>query len=129
MSFDIGTTTNRYKLILTPPKLERSPLIMKNLKNCPKAVFDSAMVHRMQHKKNPALYKEWFLKKKRKHFNEIAIMGRFGSNEYFWGFSCFFLETILCKGLGFFALHSGHQGASFEISKTIFGQFFIFFLS
>ena len=39
-----------------------------------------------------------------------------------------FLETILCKELRFFALHSVHQDASFELSKTAFGQFFGFFI-
>ena len=31
-------------------------------------------------------------------------------------------------GAVFFALHSVHQDASFELSKTVFGQFFKFFI-
>ena len=36
-----------------------------------------------------------------------------------------FSETVHYKRLGYFALHSLHQGVSFELSKTIFGIFFI----
>ena len=37
-----------------------------------------------------------------------------------------FSETVLCRELGFFALRSVHQDASFELSKTVIGQFFKF---
>ena len=37
--------------------------------------------------------------------------------------------TVLCKELGvFFALNSVQQDTSYELSKTIFGQFFTFFI-
>ena len=36
--------------------------------------------------------------------------------------------AVVCKELGFFVSHSVPQDASFELSKTSFGQFFIFFI-
>ena len=37
-----------------------------------------------------------------------------------------FSEAFICKELGVFVLHSVHQDASFELSKTSFGHYFIF---
>ena len=48
-------------------------------------------------------------------------------NGIFLRFFLFFSETILCKELRFFALHSVHQDASFELSKSTIRQFFRFF--
>jgi hypothetical protein len=39
-------------------------------------------------------------------------------------FFLIFSETVLCRELRFFALHSVHQNPSFELSKSTFGQFF-----
>ena len=47
------------------------------------------------------------------------------NNGNFWSF--FFKEIVLFKELGCFALRSVHQNASFEVSKTAFGQFFKIF--
>ena len=49
-------------------------------------------------------------------------------HDHFWRLFLIFSETIPCQELGFFALRSVHQDASFELSKTAFGQFFIFFI-
>ena len=38
-----------------------------------------------------------------------------------------FSESVHCKELGSLAMHSVHQGASFELSKTAFRQFFKIF--
>ena len=35
-----------------------------------------------------------------------------------------FSESVHCKELGSLAMHSVHQDASFELSKTAFRQFF-----
>ena len=43
---------------------------------------------------------------------------------YFMRFFLIFSETVLCKALRFFELHSVQQDASFDISKTVFGHFF-----
>ena len=43
-------------------------------------------------------------------------------------FFLIFSETLLCKELVFFALHSVQQDASFELLKTFFGIFLIFFI-
>ena len=39
-----------------------------------------------------------------------------------------FSETVPYKKLGFSALNLVYQDASFELSKTYFGRFFIFFI-
>ena len=44
-------------------------------------------------------------------------------------FFLIFSETVLRKEMGIFALHSVQQDASFELSKTTFGNFFIFSLN
>ena len=53
-------------------------------------------------------------------------------NFHFWCFCVklcilIFSESVLGKELGFFALHSVHQDASFELSKMAFSQFFKMF--
>ena len=70
-------------------------------------------------RKNPALYIVCFLKKPTRKTSKM---------EFFAGFSFFSSKTIPCKELGFFALHSVHQDASFELSNTTFEQFFRFFV-
>ena len=39
----------------------------------------------------------------------------------------FFLVSVLCKELSFFALHSVHHNPSFELSKSTIQHFFVFF--
>ena len=82
----------------------------------------------MQRKKNPAFYNVQFLKKSRKTSKDYHLWLFWLKMGILWSFSCFFLETVLCKMLGFFALHSVQQDTSFELSKASFGQFFIFFI-
>ena len=69
--------------------------------------------------KTPAFYKVGFLKKSRK----LSFLAVLVKNGYFMMFFLIFSETVLCKGLGFFVLHSVRQDASFELSKTSFGIF------
>ena len=42
---------------------------------------------------------------------------------YFMRFCLDFSETLLCEDLGFFALHSVQQDASFELSKHFLNNF------
>ena len=53
-----------------------------------------------------------------------TILTKTAQNGNFFKVFLDFSETILCKEMGFFALHSVHQDASFEQSKIVFGQFF-----
>ena len=76
----------------------------------------------------PAFYKVRFLQKSRKTSGNDLFWPFCFKMGILWGFSQFFSETALCTELGFFALHSVHQDASFELSKTSFGHFFIFFI-
>ena len=61
----------------------------------------------------PALYKVRFLKK-----SPIC-----NQNDNFWRFFFNFSETVHCKKLRFFALHSVHQDAFFELSKNLSDYF------
>ena len=69
--------------------------------------------------KTSALDKVLFLKKIRK----TAKNDHFFRNANFWWFFLIFSETVLCKELKFFALHSVNQDTSFELSKSTIGQF------
>ena len=48
---------------------------------------------------------------------------RFGGKALFFRLFLILSETVHCKDLRFFALRSVHQDFSFELSKTVFGQF------
>ena len=78
--------------------------------------------------KTQALYKVRFLKKIKKNLQISPCLTKTLKNGNFLRYYLIFAETILCKELGFFVLHSVHQDASFELSKTAFGQFFRFFI-
>ena len=73
--------------------------------------------------KTPALYNVPFLKKSRKTAKNAHCF----KNAIFWRFLQIYSGTVHCRDLGSFALYSVHQDASFELSKSIFRQFFIFF--
>ena len=45
----------------------------------------------------------------------------------FWLNFLIFSKTVLCKELRYFVLHSVHQDAYFELSKSTIRQFFRFF--
>ena len=77
----------------------------------------------MQSKKTPALCKVPFLKKSRKTGQNC----NFWKDSNFWQFFWIFPETVVCRDLRFFALHSVHQNPSFELSKSTIQQFFWFF--
>ena len=105
---DCRTNINRDKLILTP-------LMMSNLKNCPKPYLiaqkkrpDALKFNLNASQKTQVLYKLWFLKKSRKTIEKTYHVWPFGLNEYFLRFFLIFSKTILCKEMGFFALHSVH---------------------
>ena len=115
-----------------PPKkkqIKRVPLMMKNMKNCPKAVFDrlkEASWCTECSTKTIALYKVCFFEKKSEK-PKFFLMVFVKDCNFFLGFlKFFFKETILCKQLVFFALHSAHQDASCELSKTAFDNFHFF---
>ena len=64
-----------------------------------------------------------FLKKWNKNLQKILFLTKMAKNCHFWRGYFIFSGTILCQEQGFFVLHSVHHYASFELSKTIFGQF------
>ena len=68
--------------------------------------------------KTPALCNVLFLNVSRKASKKWHFEG--GKSQFFWIFS----GTVHCRELGTFALHSGHQNASFELSKLTFRHFF-----
>ena len=51
----------------------------------------------------------------------------FVKNNKFLAVILIFSRTVLCRGLRFFALRSVSQNAYFQLSKTTFGNIFIFF--
>ena len=57
----------------------------------------------------------------------MTIFGVFWLNWIYLEVIPIFSVFVLCKELGSFALHSVHQDASFELSKTAFGQRFKIF--
>jgi hypothetical protein len=59
--------------------------------------------------KTLALNKQLFLKNQEKPPKNYIFFTKFASNAIFWRFFLIFSETVLCKELGFFALHSVHQ--------------------
>ena len=65
--------------------------------------------------KTSALCKVLILKKSRK----TAKKAHFWKIVQFWQFFLIFSESVLYRELRFFALHSVHQDASFELSKSI----------
>ena len=83
------------------------------MKNCPKAVFDSKRPGALNAtQKKSALYAVQFLFKiQKKNINKLKMLSKIAKKDF---------KKI--------ALHSVQQDASFELSKTAFGQFFIFFI-
>ena len=60
--------------------------------------------------KPPASNNVWFRKKLRNTSkNDHFLQFWFKKNGNFWRLFKIFIETMLCKELGFFALHSVHQ--------------------
>ena len=82
--------------------------------------------------KTPALYKIQFEKRRRLTFendNFLLYQNRQKLPFFLQVILDFFLqEPYFVKRWGSFALRSVHQNASFTLSKTGFGQFFIFFI-
>ena len=69
--------------------------------------------------KIPALYNVPFLNKSRKTFEKIAFLKKMG---IFLQFFFIYSGTVHGRELRSFALYSVHQDASFELSKTVFGE-------
>ena len=86
--------------------------MVKFLKNCPKAVFDSS--------------KEAFWCTESNAKDPSSLKRTVSEKNQEKPFLAFFKSCTL-KRAGFFVLHSVHQEASFELSKTAFGQFFKIF--
>ena len=63
----------------------------------------------------------------KKNLQKLPFSAKIAKKTNFSRFFLIFSKTILCKDLRFFALHSVHQDASFELSKLTIGQFFRFF--
>ena len=64
----------------------------------------------------------------KKNPKKITIFYRLGQQRYFWEAFLEFFRNHNLLGAEVFALRSLHQDASFELSKTVFGQFFKFFI-
>ena len=104
-----------------PPKSQGSPLMVTNLKKCWIDGLDSSKEgfwRTERNTKTSALCKVPFLKNTQKigqngnFWAILIVLDNFG--QLFMIFS----ETILCRGLMLFALHSMHQTPSFELSKS-----------
>ena len=112
--------------ILTPPKSKGSPLWVKKQKNVQQSILiaqkkrpDALNATR----KTSGLCKVRFWKKIRKNLEKSAFFAILAKKGNFLRFFLIFSETIFWTELRFFALHSVHQDASFELSKytmTIF---------
>ena len=59
---------------------------------------------------------------------KITIFCRFGPKRYSFDVFHDFFRNYNLLGAKVFSLHPVHQDASFELSNTIFGQFFQFFI-
>ena len=68
----------------------------------------------IQCKKTSALCKLLFLEKFRNTAENYRLFKNFICCQFFLIFS----EMVLCRELGFFAVHSLHQNASYELSKS-----------
>ena len=87
LSLDWRTTINRDKLILTHPKSEGSPLMMKNLETFLKAVSDSSKEVSwctICNAKNPSPYQVWFQKNIEKNLKNISILIKMAQNSNFF---------------------------------------------
>ena len=58
----------------------------------------------------------------------MAIFCRFGQKRYFLEVFLDFFRNRTLLGALVFCVAFSHQGASFELLKTVFGQLFIFFV-
>ena len=78
--------------------------------------------------KTSALCEVPFLKKLRKTVSKGSCLTFLTIFDHFeMVFLDFFLEIVFCRELRFFALHSVHQNAPFELSKSAFRHFLQFF--
>ena len=102
---------------LPPPKSEVSLLIVKILKICPKAVFDSSK----------EASESTDSEKNRNNLQKYPVLTKNTKNDNFLRFFLIFSESIIFKELWYFAFRSWHQNGSFELSKIVFGQFFKIF--
>ena len=59
---------------------------------------------------------------------KLSFLAILVKNGNFRRFFLIFSETVLCRELRFFALHSVYQDASFELSKSIFLTILPFFI-
>ena len=101
--------------------------MVKILKNCPKTIFDSSKEAFWCHERNTkdhSSLKITLSEKIKKNVNKLSFLVFLVKIGYFWRLFLFFSESVLCKELRSFALHFVHQDASFELSKTAFGQIF-----
>ena len=104
---------------------------MKNIKNVQKMLFDSSKEASWCtecNAKTPRFLQGTVSKKIKKTLQKWPFFAVLVKNVYFMRVFLIFSETVLCTDPGFFGLHSVHQDASFDLSKTYFGHFFIFFI-
>ena len=93
---------------------------MKNLIFLPKAVFDSskeASWGTERKAKTPSSYQSMVSEKIKKYLHKRLFLAVLVKNGHFW---CFFFQKpyLLKNKLVFFELHSVHQVADLELSKT-----------
>ena len=132
--------------ILTPPKSEGSPIMVKILKNYSKAVFDSskeAFWCTERNAKDPISLKRTVTEKIKKNLPKIPFLVFLVKIGSFWRLFLIFSESVFCKELGFFAKNpSSLQNTDSEkirnnlqkdpiLTKNtkngIFGRFFLIF--
>ena len=98
---------------------------MKNMKKCPKDVFDGpkeASWCTECNAKNPSSLQSMDSEKNRNNLQNYTVLTKNTKNGKFWRFFLTFSVTIILKEMGSFALRSVHQNGSFELSNTAFGQ-------
>ena len=77
-------------------------------------------------KQKPQLLTSKVSEKNQEKLPKNTVFGQSGKKDHFFKEVFLdFLGTILSYELKFLALRSVHQLTSFELSKTVFGQFFI----
>ena len=88
--------------------------MVKILKNCPKTIFDSSKEAFWCHERNTkdhSSLKITLSEKIKKNVNKLSFLVFLVKIGYFWRLFLFFSESVL-------------SDASFELSKTAFGQIF-----
>ena len=105
-------------------------IFMKNGKIVRKDEFDSSKEASWcteRNTKNRSTQQWKVSEKNKKNLQKLLFLTKIAKSVFFYRFFLIFSETVLCRELGFFALHSVHQDASFKLSKSTFLTILPFF--